>query len=56
MKYFLGLVALTGFSIVGAMPVMAQTESEASLFLAYPPPEHETENFTRSRTWGSRIR
>ena len=42
MKYFLGLVALTAFPIVGGMPIMAQTESEASLFLAYPPPEHET--------------
>ena len=42
MKYFLGLVALTAFSSVGGMPVMAQTESAGSLFLAYPPPEHET--------------
>ena len=42
MKYVLGLVALTAFSSVGVMPVMTQTESTGSLFLVYPPPEHET--------------
>ncbi len=42
MKYFLGLVGLTAVSVVGGIPVSAQTESETSLFLAYPPSEHET--------------
>ena len=38
MKYFLGLVAV---SILSGTPVLAETK-ETSLFLAYPPPEHET--------------
>jgi N-acetylmuramoyl-L-alanine amidase len=42
MKYFLGLVALCAVPIIGGMPAIAQTESSNSLFLAYPPPKHET--------------
>ena len=38
MKYFLGLVAV---SILNGTLVLAETK-ETSLFLAYPPPEHET--------------
>ncbi|MGF1540268.1 MAG: N-acetylmuramoyl-L-alanine amidase [Pleurocapsa sp.] len=42
MKYFLGLVALTAIFILGSIAVSAQTEFPTSLFLAYPPPQHET--------------
>ena len=43
MKQFLGLAALTDILLIGsilATPLSAQAES--SLFLAYPPPEHQT--------------
>jgi N-acetylmuramoyl-L-alanine amidase len=43
MKQFLGLATLTDILLIGgilAIPLSAQAES--SLFLAYPPPEHQT--------------
>ncbi|WP_036483595.1 N-acetylmuramoyl-L-alanine amidase [Myxosarcina sp. GI1] len=43
MKHFLGLVAISDILIVSSMmatPLLAQKKS--SLFLAYPPPEHQT--------------
>ena len=42
MKYFLGLVAVADILIVGGMMAFSPAAKADDLFLAYPPPEHET--------------